>query len=281
MLPSGQYLGGAPFNVAAHLAQLGQPAAIVSRIGDDELGREALRRAQAAGVDVTYCQRDYSLPTGVARAALDASGSARYRFNDPCAWDAVESLPALLQYATNCHAVVYGTLAQRATMSRASIEQLVAIAAWRVLDINLREPHVDRDLTLHALTLADFVKLNESEADLIARWLGVAPQASHLLSALRALQRDRAAKRPALELCITRGDRGAQYFADGHWHVVSAPAVRVFDTVGAGDSFLAMMIAQKLRGAAPDLALKKAAMLAAFVASQPGAVPKYDAQLFA
>jgi fructokinase len=55
-LPAGLFLGGAPANVACHLNELGRPATIVSRVGDDELGREVVRRLTARGLDTSFIQ---------------------------------------------------------------------------------------------------------------------------------------------------------------------------------------------------------------------------------
>ena len=48
VLPAGEFIGGAPFNVAAHCARLGARALLVSRLGKDERGRRALESARAS-----------------------------------------------------------------------------------------------------------------------------------------------------------------------------------------------------------------------------------------
>jgi hypothetical protein len=97
-----------------------------------------------------------------------------------------------------------------------------------------------------------------------------------------AIERLRAGHRTyPLQLCITRGGDGALLWADGRWHSQPAVPVKGVDTVGAGESFLAMLLAQRLRGVAPALALQREAALGSFVASRAGAVPDYDPrQLF-
>jgi len=81
-------------------------------------------------------------------------------------------------------------------------------------------------------------------------------------------------------LCITRGARGALLYHGGAWTEHAGVATQVVDTIGAGDAFLALLVAQLLRRESAEAALGRAARLAAFVASRPGAVPEYDAALF-
>ena len=85
VLPDGEYLGGAPLNVAVHAARLGFDARLVSRVGDDERGHRALEAIAALGIDPALVQRDVRYPTGIATARLDASGSAGYAFPTPAA----------------------------------------------------------------------------------------------------------------------------------------------------------------------------------------------------
>jgi fructokinase len=276
VLPAGRHLGGAPLNVAAHLARLGVPSGLITRVGDDPAGAQALAIAAGHGIDMTYTQTDPQRPTGEAVASLDAAGSARYRFTDPAAWDAIECSAGAVAACGAAQAVVFGTLAQRSMPSRATVQALVAAAPWRVFDANLREPHVDRELTMASLRLADLVKLNEYECATLVAWLGCGEDRDHLRAAIAAI-RNRPEDVP-LELCITRGEHGAWFFSQGQWHEAVASPTEVADTVGAGDAFLAMLIASRLGGGTPLAALQRATVLAAFVASQPGAVPEYDAR---
>ncbi|MBS0396261.1 MAG: carbohydrate kinase, partial [Proteobacteria bacterium] len=195
-----------------------------------------------------------------------------YRFPAPCAWDALEADAAALAAATGA-TVVYGTLAQRTPAAAAAIAAVLDVARWRVLDVNLRPPHAGREVVLAALARADFVKVNDEELGVLAGWLGIAPDAG-------ALQARLAATGGAGSLCVTAGAHGARLWHGGRF--VEQPAVPtvVADTVGAGDAFLAMLLAQLLAGAAAEIAMARAARLAAFVASQPGATPDYAAARF-
>ena len=273
VLPTGEFLGGAPLNVAAHLVRLGTPASLVSRVGVDLRGHLALERMNELHLDTSHVQTDAQLPTGEARAVLDATGSASYAFLEPAAWDRIEAGEAVLDAVRRSRAVVFGTLAQRSPASRSAIDRVLGAAEWRVLDVNLRAPHADRDVAMRSLERADFVKLNEHELVDFARWLGIEP-APEQLQELLTLEFG------TTTLCITRGAEGAVLWHEGRWTRQAAFATAVVDTIGAGDAFLAMLLSELLAGRAASLAMERAARLAAYVASRPGAVPAYDAGQF-
>src|SRR4030095_1713575 len=89
-LPSGRHAGGAPFNVAAHLVQLGAPASLISAIGQDQLGDEILKVAQDKGVNTQFVTRArIGLPTGTVLVTVDAKGDATYEIVQPAALDEV------------------------------------------------------------------------------------------------------------------------------------------------------------------------------------------------
>jgi len=273
LLPAGEFIGGAPFNVAAHASRLGARARLVSRVGNDARGEAARRMAGRHGVDLGLLQTDAVLPTGWARVRLDDGGVAHYEIPGPAAWDAIEATPGAVDAAAKADALVYGTLAQRDGRARSAVQRLIAAARYRVYDPNLREPHVDRDIALTSLQQADLVKLNEEECRTFARWIRCDAGPEPLHAALRQQFGVRA-------LCITLGERGALLFHGGRRYQQPAVAIDVVDTVGAGDAFLAMLCIELLHRSEPATALRRAARLAAYVASRPGAVPRYEPDPF-
>ncbi len=269
VLPQGEFLGGAPLNVAAHLVRLGRPALPVTRVGDDARGAEAVRRMRSLGIATDLVQLDRELPTGEARAVIGADGAAAYAFKQPAAWDRLASTDEAVAAAATAAAVVFGTLAQRAPESRDAIRRLVDAAEWSVLDLNLRPPHADLEVVRASLERAHLVKLNEDELHVVSGWLGIPADADSLQHALQ----DRFGTR---SLCITMGAAGARLWHEGRWHDQPSFPTTVADTVGAGDSFLATLIAGLLANRPAATALRQAARVAAFVASQHGAIPDYD-----
>ena len=273
LLPAGDFIGGAPFNVAAHAARLGARALLATRVGSDRRGRLALERGRSFGIDLSLVQIDATLPTGEARVLLDAPGLAHFEFLTPAAWDALELTPGLRRAVAAADAFLYGTLGQRDARARATIGELAAATRWRVFDPNLRAPHVDRDGCAAGLAGAGLVKINEEECRVLAGWFGGEATPEALWTTLAKLFRIQA-------LCVTLGAAGSRLHWQGRWYGQGAVPTSIADTVGAGDSFLAMLVCELLAGSDPPTSLHRAAQLASYVASQSGAVPDYDAARF-
>ena len=269
-LPEGLFLGGAPFNVARHLHALGEAVVFASRVGDDVLGEEARRRLRAQGLDAALVQIDDSLPTGFVRVALDTdTGEPDYEIVEPAAWDAITLTDALHQHAEAAAALVFGSLAQRASTSRQTIQRLCETDALRVFDINMRPPYVDRAIVEHSLRVADVVKLNEDELSRLRDWFGLAAEPE-------AAMDDLATTFGCQAVCVTWGGAGARLWQEGVCSHQAGYAVEVEDTVGAGDAFLSTLLSGLLAGRGGVPLLDLANRLGAFVASHSGALPAYE-----
>ena len=265
-LPAGLFLGGAPFNVACHLRAAGLPTAMVSRVGSDVLGDEARLRLARYGVGTDLVQVDPSLPTGFVRVSVDDAGDAEYEIVEPAAWDAIAPGEALLQHAAEARALVFGSLAQRNAVTRSTIERLLETDALKVFDVNLRPPYDDREVVRRSLARADVVKMNDLEMERLADWFDLPRDPRALAAALaEAFDCD--------TVCITRGSAGAALWRDGHWIEHPGFEVEVRDTVGAGDAFLAVLLAGFLNGAEDRAVLQHANLIGAYVVTQLGAVP--------
>jgi fructokinase len=265
-LPAGLFLGGAPFNVACHLRAAGMPAAMVSRIGHDHLGDEILRRATRYGVATDLIQVDAGLPTGFVRVSIDDAGTADYDIIAPAAWDAIAAESLLLTRADEARAIVFGSLAQRHPTSRATIEQLWKSEAIKVFDVNLRPPFDDRAIVERSLRHADIVKVSHTELERLAEWFDLPTGARQGAAAL-------AESYGCDTVCVTRAEHGAGLWHLGAWAEHPGFEVEVRDTVGAGDAFLAVLLAGLLSGAQASSALQHANLIGAYVATQFGAVP--------
>ncbi|MCS4034541.1 fructokinase [Salinibacter ruber] len=272
-LPDGLFLGGAPFNVASHLRALHQRVTFASRVGDDRLGHEALRRMQARGLKTEFVQVDSSLPTGFVEVALENSGEPDYEILEPAAWDAVTFTDSLVQHARNSDTLVYGSLAQRALTSRETIRQLWEADLLRVFDVNLRPPFIDSETIRASLEAADIVKCNDDELQRMMGWFDLPRDVESATAAV-------AATFDCSCVCVTAGSEGAWLWMNGDTSRHSGYPVDVEDTVGAGDAFLAALITGLIGGWKGADLLDHANRLGAFVASRSGALPAYPAGAF-
>ena len=265
-LPAGLFPGGAPHNVACHLHALGERAWIVSRVGQDVLGDEIIRRVRNRGMPTGLVQTDPVRPTGFVGVEFDAAGEPRYKIAEPAAWDAIEVTDELLRRARDAAALVFGSLAQRSAATAATLQQLHSIDALKVFDANLRPPYDRRDVVQRSLHWADVAKLNEAELRRLAEWFNL-PQG--LRSSTQALAEQFGCRM----VCVTRGENGAALWTGTEWLEEPALRVAVVDSVGAGDAFLAALVSGILSGKDPRTTLHQANQLAARTAMRSGATP--------
>lgn len=268
-LPDGLFLGGAPFNVACHLRALGREVSFVSRVGDDRLGKEALRRTRVRGLETDLVQVDDSLPTGFVQVELGGTGEPDYKILEPAAWDAITLTDLLQHHVQQAEALVYGSLAQRAATSRRTIQRLCEAEVLRVFDVNLRPPFVDRTVIEESLEAADVVKFNDEELRRLQEWFG-------LSEGVDATAADLADTFGCRVVCVTGGPEGAWLWREGSfWHQPGYEP-EVADPVGAGDSFLAALLVGLLTDRDGDVILDCANRLGAYVAAHSGAFPAYS-----
>ncbi len=276
-LPAGLFPGGAPFNVAYHLAQHGADARLVSAVGRDILGDELLRRLRSWDINTDLIARHTHLPTGYVRALIDTNGDARYEITQDVAWDDIPVTDTIIDTARRARALVFGSLAQRTASNRASLDRLLnplpgGDEAWRVFDVNLRAPHDELDLVRALAARATLLKLNAEEAARLCNETAEPPGCEERHARLLA---DETA---CPLICITSGGRGAGLLREGRWSWEPGQPVAVVDTVGAGDAFLASLLTHLLAGTLSDAAcLVRACRTGEWVASQPGATPDYRA----
>ena len=266
-MPDGLHLGGAPLNVAINLHRLGAPVRLVSRVGDDDLGKRLLENLEAIGVMTKHVGKSDELPTGrVDVAGTDAA--PEYLIRKPAAWDAIELDHSVIDELAG-GVVVFGTLAQRDQRSRRAIQTLAAAAATAVLDVNLRAPFDSADIVQQSLTLVDVLKLNENELERVSKWLDLPSQPRHFCEEL--------ARRFNLNaICLTRGARGAAVWDGASWTEHRSGSVDVVDTVGSGDAFLAGFLFSAWCGESIERSLAFANGLGGFVATKRGATPTYS-----
>jgi len=282
LFPSGKQLGGAPANFAYITALLGDSGIVASRVGDDRLGQEALWHLKSCGLDVNRVQRDLSHPTGTVKVAVDSRGQPEFQITENVAWDFLEFSEDWISLARSAHAVCFGSLAQRNSVSRSTIRAFLSALpsfAIGIFDVNLRQsffrPEVLRDSLRHAKVL----KLNHQEfprfLDLLQCPLTDSQRAD--VSAARWLCREFSLRL----VCITRGASGSALVTVDSHHEHPGFSVKVADTVGAGDAFTAALVHHALRGSSLAMMNTAANRMGAWVASQEGAMPAADPEVLA
>jgi fructokinase len=271
LLPGGERLGGAPFNVVAHLRRFGCRAVYVSAVGTDARGRRAIEAAARVGVDTSLIEVN-GRPTGVVRVRLGVAGEPEYEIVSPAAYEAAsihENWAGVV--ADSVDLVVFGTLAQRFPSVHAATERLISEAgdAVRLYDVNLRRGCWDRLLVEDLVQLATVLKLNEDEQSILAAELALPA------SSVEAFARSTSARYGLRGVCVTRGSSGAALLLDGTYLEAPAPNVDVIDTVGAGDAFAAGLAMGLMEGWSVTETLAICNRLGSLVVGHSGAIPRW------
>jgi fructokinase len=262
--PDVRVLGGAAYNLAAHLTQLGTPAVLVSAVGPDPEGQEVLRAMRHRGMPVRHVSVSHDWPTGKVSVQLDQAGIPTYDIQQPAAWDYIDFAGVVPPDAT----LVHGSLALRHAHNRETLYAMVSMFQTRVFDLNLRSPHVHPETILACLQHTDVLKVNGEELQQLGTWCGAPTD-----TVPEYLLRHYGLK---LLLC-TLGADGAEAFDDqGRRYVTPGRRVQVADTVGCGDAFLAAFLHYWPQSGI-QASMEKAVYLASLVAATQGAVPDYNA----
>jgi fructokinase len=267
--PDGARLGGAPANFAVHCAGMGARVTLVSRVGRDDRGREALDLLRGRGVGVDFIQRDPERPTGRVRVTL-RDGRPSYEIVEGVAWDALSWEARLLPLAKGADAVCFGTLAQRNGQSRKALRRFVATCregCLRVLDINFRQRFHSEEVVRESLHLANLLKLSDEEVPALRGYTGGAGDDGAFLNGVR--------ERFGIEtVVLTLGAEGCRVLGpEGDLRIPATPQ-RVVNTVGAGDAFTAAFVLHRLAGRDAFTCADWGNRAGGYVATQDSATPE-------
>lgn len=276
VLPEGKKLGGAPANFAYHIAQFGFGSTVLSAVGTDDLGDEALAILRGKGLAGEIERVAY--PTGTVQVTLDEAGIPCYDIREQAAWDHIPFTARIEELARHTRCVCFGSLAQRSPVSRATIGRFLdtmpdGADRYKVFDINLRQHFYSKEVIEASLRRCNILKINDEELLLIERMFGLdtgdAGRTCRTLTERHGLRM----------LILTCGTAGSYVFSDGKVSFLETPKVKVADTVGAGDSFTATFCASLLGGLSLREAHRLAVDVSAYVCTQAGAMPELPDEL--
>lgn len=230
--------GGAVFNTAVALGRLGVPSALLAGVSTDFFGRMLVDALVASGVDATLCIRS-ARPTTLAFVTLE-QGEARYAFHDENTAGRMIRAADLPALPDRVEALFFGGISLMTEPCGTTWEALTARAAGSdrvtMLDPNIRPAFITDESAYRAriarmIAAADIVKLSVEDL----RWLegpgGIAAGAAAVLA------------KGTKVVFVTDGAAGAHGFTAAHSVFAPAPPVKVVDTVGAGDTFNAGILA--------------------------------------
>ena len=268
VFPAHKKIGGAPLNVALRLQSLDNEVAIISSIGNDESGKTLLDYIIQNGLDVSCLEVSDKFKTGKVKVILNDKRSASYDIKYPRAWDNIKITQESINLVKKSDGFVFGSLAARDEFSRKTLYGLIEHAKFKIFDLNLRPPYYNKEVLNYLMNRADFMKFNDDELYEVCKEEG-----SKYLS-LEQNIRYISKKTNTNHICVTKGRHGAVLMYDGKFYYNSGYLVKVIDTIGSGDSFLASLISKLLKNKDPQEAIDFACAVGALVATSEGANPK-------
>ncbi|MDF7798017.1 carbohydrate kinase [Pontiellaceae bacterium B1224] len=273
-LPEGRRPGGAPFNVAQHLARLGTESFLLSRVGCDETGDHLLATMRQLGLRTGLVQRDPEHETGRVQVKVSGHGIPSYTMIDNVAYDYID-FQSLEMDLASCPMVCFGSLIQRTEFGFRQLQAFLSRLPPHVLrlyDMNLRPDCDQADVVFQSLEKTDVLKVNDEELEHTSRLLGSPLKGDALVHHLMQHFNIQT-------VALTLGEAGSVlYVADNKYEVPATPLNpdEIADTVGAGDSFTAVLVHGIIHGIAPNELLERANRLAGRMCMVHGAVPAED-----
>lgn len=253
-------IGGAPFNFAAHFAQLGGEATMVSAVGEDELGREALDLVKSYGIRTDHVAVLPRIATGTCEVSL-VDGTPSYDLKTDVSYDRIP-VPALKRSYSMLY---FGTLAQRNDRSATTLDALLRSKAAEetFFDINIRKSSCGYDRISEMLNYTTILKFSREEASVLGA------------GDLDKLCVELALAHKSIKLVIVTLDRDGAFVYDAKkrdFRFSRRPRTHVVSTVGAGDGFSARFMYDYLCGKPLDECIENATRLAERICAQKGAI---------
>jgi fructokinase len=273
--PDVKHPGGSPMNVAVGLARLGVPTTLATHLGSDDHGDRV--RAHLTDSGVRLAPTASSGPTATATARLDADGQATYEFD--LRWELSE-LPDPAGYALLHVGSIGAWMPPGADAVAELVAQARAAGVAVSFDPNVRlalapDPEAVGQRVRRLAAAAQIVKLSDEDAATLGGGTGA------IVDELLGLG-------PAL-VALTRGSDGALLMSESDLVEIPAGDIVVADTIGAGDAWMAALLAGLVTRRWTDCAGYSrghlqwlgavAAAAAAITCSRPGADPPWRREL--
>ena len=264
-------IGGAPLNFAAHLAKHGIYVCILSALGNDEDGKDAIGLMKKWGINTDFITTLNDKITGRCQVTLDSNAVPSYNLLRDVSYDYIECNSSLSAFDV----LYFGTLSLRGEKNMALLKTILADNSFDdvFVDLNIREPFSTESAVKFALDNATIVKISDEELPFVANALGMSDFEDY-----RAFARTLADNYEKLKcIIVTLGGKGAYAFdvTRGIECQCEAASVNVVSTVGAGDSFSAAFLS-RYYSTPLNVALRHATKIAGYVVSNYDAVPDYN-----
>lgn len=240
---------------------------MISKLGNDNYGQQALQHLRDLGLRTDFVQRTSDLPTGTVHITLDEQKNPDFTIVRNVAYDAIDYDDTMGDLVKHAECLCFGTVAQRSEQSRQTLARLIEefSGPYAIYDINLRKDCYTPEIIQASLSKSTILKLNDTEVPVVANMYGLPETLPEFAEGLFNVT-------PLHYCLITLGSNGA--FAVSHQkESVYEPAYQVdlVDTCGSGDAFTAGFLVTLLQHHNLREACQVGNALGAMVAEQPGA----------
>ncbi len=265
-------LGGSSANICAGLVKLGSQASLITSVSDDAVGRFCLNRLAHYGVDTSFIRvigGEYRISLAVYESCVENFQNVIYR-NGAVDFQVTEEDMDRVDYGRFTAAISAGTVfaaePSRSATFRA-FDNARAAGLPIIFDIDYRpyswpSPEVAADVLSRAGEASDLIVGNDEEFGFMAGGIEKGFAKAQEL-----------ARKPGRVVIYKMGERGAITLADGQEYKTGIYAVDAIKPVGAGDSFMAGLLASIAAGHSLRDAVMRGSACASVVVSQPGCAP--------
>ena len=245
ILPNDKILGGTPTNMVFRCNSFKEEGFLLSRVGDDELGKAALLRLIELGISDEDVQIDFEFPTGTVNISLNENNEANFHVTPDVAFDHIEFSAEALKLARNADCLFYGLLPQRFGISKNTLRELINESPDSVhfLDLKLFHHFFNVKVVEYLLECSHIVRIKEKEIEFLGRELGINHDNIETFCSLLI-------KRYKINVVlITRGDAGVFAFDKRERAFYdSGYQIKVEDNIGSGIAFCAGFLHYYLNG---------------------------------
>ena len=278
-------LGGAPLNFCADAVKLGAEGYMLSALSDDRPGSNARHYMDNAGIDYSLSNTQSLFGTGSCVVTRGEDGEPSYDLAEGVAYDHITLSDEELARIQNAgfDLFYFGTLAQRGSASRATLERVLSSCAFSEVffDVNIRQTYYSNDVIRAGLTFATIVKLNYDECRLLCDMGFCTAKAGEKTDDgyLRTFCRELCETYAVRTVVVTLDKDGACAWRDGEYRRCASGGVDVVSAVGAGDAFSACFAMNILDGKPLAVCLERANLLGGYTVGYLEAIPPYTDEL--
>jgi len=245
ILPNGKVLGGTPLNLVYHCNSFSEQGFLLSRVGDDDLGNEAIEKLRELGISDDNVQSDTEFPTGTVHISFENNYEPRYIVTPDVAFDHIEFSSEALKLVRDADCLFYGLLPQRFGISKNTLRELIKESpeSLHFFDLKLFEHFFNVRVVENLLESSNVVRIKEKEILFLSRELGLNDETLNKFS-------EELSKKYKIDLIlVTRGQNGVfafhkrkgAFFDPGY-------NIEMVDNIGSGMAFSAGFLHYYLNG---------------------------------